>query len=217
MIAGRPESPRRTIVKVCGLTREEDARVAIEAGADWLGFIVAGESPRRVTPDVAGAIVALLPARTVVAVMVAPEPEQALRDAITAGASRIQLHDVEPSTWPADFPLPVIFAVGVLEDGSLATALPEGEHLVMLDTHDPTLAGGTGRPLPWDAAAGIATLRPVLLAGGLDGGNVGEAIRRVRPFGVDASSRLEAAPGIKDPAKVQSFVAAARRADDDLA
>jgi phosphoribosylanthranilate isomerase len=217
MIAGHGESPRRTIVKVCGLTRLEDARVAIEAGADWLGFIVAGESPRRVTPEAAGAIVAELPARTVVAVMVAPEPERALRDAITAGASRIQLHDVDPATWPADFPLPVIFAVGVLEDGSLAAALPDGGHLLMLDTHDAALAGGTGRPLPWDAAAGLAAARPVLLAGGLDGENVGEAIRRVRPFGVDASSRLEAVPGIKDPAKVASFIAAARRADDDLA
>ena len=205
---------RRTLVKVCGLTRLEDARVALEAGADWLGFVVAGESPRRIAPEAAGAIAAELGGADTVAVMVSPTPGQALRDAQRAGARRIQLHRVDPASWPADFPLPVIFVVSVAANGSLAYQPPNGDSLVMLDTADARLAGGTGRTFDWKVARGLAMTRRVLLAGGLDDDNVADAIREVNPFGVDASSRLEASPGIKDADKVRRFVAAARRADD---
>ena len=204
---------RRTLVKVCGLTRLEDARAALEAGADWLGFVVLGESPRGVDPGVAGEIVAALPGATAVAVMVAPDPDQALRLAERAGAARVQLHRVDPAAWPADFPLPVIAAVPVDGDGRLGSPLPPEPALVLLDTAHPARAGGTGEGFPWEAAAALAARREVMLAGGLSPDNVERAIEQVRPFGVDAASRLERAPGLKDHDLVRRFVAAVRRAD----
>ncbi|HEY2955456.1 MAG TPA: phosphoribosylanthranilate isomerase [Candidatus Eisenbacteria bacterium] len=208
------EDARRTIVKVCGLTRAEDARAALEAGADWLGFILWDESPRAVTPEQMRAIAAPLGEAVAVAVMVAPDPDQALRAAALAGADRIQLHRVDPATWPADFPLPVTFTVPVAQDGSLGAPLPALEHLVLLDTAHPRLPGGTGERFPWETARVVAATRPVLLSGGLDADCVAAAIERVEPFGVDASSRLERAPGIKDAEKMRRFVAAVRSWDE---
>jgi phosphoribosylanthranilate isomerase len=210
--AGRPRHPR-TVVKVCGITRVEDARAAVEAGADWLGFILWPESPRRVAAETAAAIVAALPAMTAVAVLVAPAPEEALALARRIGAGRVQLHRVDPAVWPADFPLPAAFALPVAADGSLAGALPAPRDLLMLDTADEILPGGTGRPFPWRTAETLAARRPVLLAGGLGPENVAEALERVRPFGVDAASRLEREPGIKDHDRVRRFVAAVRAHD----
>ncbi|HVP14535.1 MAG TPA: phosphoribosylanthranilate isomerase, partial [Terriglobales bacterium] len=206
----------RTLVKICGLTRPADARAAVEAGADWLGFVLLGDSPRRIDAAAAAEITAACPGVTTVAVLVAPTPEQALALAARAGARRVQLHRVEAAGWPADFPLPVAFSQPVGADGTIPAALPDERHLILLDTADPDRAGGTGRVFPWEAAASLAARRAVLLAGGLDGDNVAAAIERVRPFGVDASSRLESAPGLKDPRKVRRFVAAVRRCDARL-
>jgi phosphoribosylanthranilate isomerase len=205
---------RHTVVKICGLTRMEDARAARDAGADWLGFVVLGESPRCVTPEAVREICATISGAIAVAVMVAPSPDEALRLAGRAEVDRIQLHRVDPAAWPAEFPMPVSFAVPVAEDGSLTTALPPTQHLVMLDTAHPELAGGTGYAFPWETARVVAATRPVLLAGGLDGDNVAAAIETVRPFGVDASSRLETTPGVKDAAKMRRFVAAVRACDE---
>jgi phosphoribosylanthranilate isomerase len=215
----RPEvgPARRTVVKVCGLTRLQDAQAAGEAGADWLGFILNGESPRRVAPETAQAICAGIPGVVPVAVLVAPSPDQALDLARRAGAARLQLHRVDPAAWPTDFPLPVSVAVPVAEDGSLTAALPPERHLLLLDAAHPARAGGSGRTFPWETARVVAATRPVLLAGGLDDGNVATAIETVLPFGVDASSRLESAPGLKDPDRVRRFVAAVRRCDERIA
>lgn len=206
--------PARTLVKVCGITRIEDARLALEAGADWLGVILKGESPRRIDTVRARSITAAVDGATVVAVMVAPTPAEALELARAAGATRVQLHRVDPLGWPVDFPLPVTIAVSVSADGSLDAMLPPESHHVLLDTADAWLAGGTGRTFPWEAARVVAATRPVLLAGGLHPGNVAEAVLRVRPYGVDASSRLEVTPGIKDAERVRQFVAAVRECDE---
>lgn len=203
----------RTIVKICGLTRAEDARVAVAAGADWLGFILKGESPRLVAASAARAMLAALDGATGVAVMVKPAPDEALRLAAAAGAVRVQLHGVEPAEWPRDFPLPAAFAVPVAEDGALMAPLPDKRDLVLLDTASATRAGGTGRVFPWFVAATVAADFRVMVAGGLDGANVGEMLSQVRPFGVDASSRLESAPGLKDADKVRRFIAAVRTHD----
>jgi len=218
----------RTVVKICGITRGQDAHVALSAGADWLGFILKGASPRLVTPQAARAIVdglasngdpAGLGARpraqapVTVGVMVEPTPEEALRLAREAGVTRVQLHGVDPDRWPADFPLPAAFAVPVADDGALMAPLPPRRDLVLLDTADAMRAGGTGRPFPWFVAATVAAEFQVMVAGGLDSGNVGEMLAEVRPFGVDASSRLESAPGLKDPDRVRRFVAAVRQWD----
>lgn len=203
----------RTIVKVCGFTNVEDAALALSAGVDWLGFVVRAESPRAIEPARAGDIVAALGRGLAVAVMSGVGPDEALELAQRAGAARLQLHRVDPSAWPADFPLPCAFAVGVEADGRLREALPADPHLVLLDTAHATLAGGTGTPFPWHAARELAASRAVMLAGGLDGDNVGEAIAAARPFGVDAASRLERAPGLKDHDRVRRFVAAVRESD----
>jgi len=208
--------PVGTVVKICGLTRLEDARWALHCGADWLGFIVHGESPRAIDADRAGEIVAALPGATAVAVMVSPRPDQALALATRSGARRVQLHRTDPGAWPRDFPLPCAFVVGVGEDGAPVSALPEERHLLMLDAAHPTLAGGTGRSFPWGAARALAARRPVMLAGGLWGENVAAAIEAARPFAVDASSRLERLPGVKDPEQVRRFVAAVRECDERI-
>lgn len=208
--------PGRTIVKVCGLTQRDDAAHAQRCGADWLGFIVKGESLRSIRPEAAGAIISSLDAALAVAVMVAPTPEEALAIASRMGASRIQLHRVDPLEWPADFPLPCTFALGVDPSGALHGVAPPLPHLVLLDTAHDKLAGGTGRTFPWSAVADFAAERPVLLAGGLDADNVAAAIRAVRPFGVDASSKLESSPGVKDAELVRRYVAAVRECDERL-
>jgi phosphoribosylanthranilate isomerase len=204
---------RRTLVKVCGITRLADARAAIAAGADWIGMIVLGEGPRRIEAETAREIAAALDGAVTVAVMVAPTPDQALDLARRAGATRVQLHRVDPLTWPRDFPLPTSFAIGVDVDGSLTAPLPGAQHLVLLDTAHSMLAGGTGETFPWDSARVVAGARDVFLAGGLGPDNVAAAIVAVQPYGVDASSRLESAPGIKDERRVRAFVAAVRAAD----
>jgi phosphoribosylanthranilate isomerase len=203
----------RTVVKVCGITRLEDARVALDAGADWLGFVLWEGSPRQVPSMTAADIVAALAGTTAVAVMVAPHPDEALAAARRIGAGRLQLHRVDPMTWPAHFPLPVTFAVQVAEDGGLTSELPSHDHLLMLDTADETRPGGTGRSFPWERAAALAARRPVMLAGGLGPDNVSAALARVQPYGVDAASRLETAPGIKDHDLVRRFVGAVRTHD----
>lgn len=206
----------RTLVKVCGITRIEDARQALESGADWLGVVLMGDGPRRIDAARARAIATAVDGAVIVAVLVAPTPDEALELAGQAGASRIQLHRVDSFRWPADFPLPTAVAVPVAADGSLTEPLPPDRHTVMLDTSD-AQAGGTGRTFPWESARVVAATRPVLLAGGLDPDNVGTAVETVRPFGVDASSRLESAPGVKDAECVRRFVAAVRACDERLA
>jgi phosphoribosylanthranilate isomerase len=203
----------RTVIKVCGITRLEDAQAALAAGADWLGFVVWEGSPRQVASEAAADIIAALPNVTAVLVMVAPRPDEALATARRIGARRVQLHRVESATWPADFPLPSTFAVQVGEDGGITGGLPPHHHLVLLDTADRKLPGGTGRSFPWERAAALAAQRSIMLAGGLGPDNVADALERVRPYGVDAASRLESAPGIKDHDLIRRFVSAVRAHD----
>jgi phosphoribosylanthranilate isomerase len=206
-------SAHRTVVKVCGLTRLEDARLALEAGADWLGFVLWSGSPRRIESERAAEIVAALGGGLAVAVMVNPTPDEALALASRIGAARVQVHQVDPLSWPSDFPYPVTFAIPVSDDGALGKPLPPAGPLVMLDAADPVHVGGTGHRIPWDTARVVAATRDVLLAGGLDGSSVRAALETVHPYGVDAASRLESSPGIKDGEKVRRFVAAVRAFD----
>ncbi len=204
---------RRTLVKVCGLTRLADARVAHDAGADWLGVILKHDGVRRISLETAREITTALDGTVVVAVMVQPTPGEALHLATRARAQRVQLHGVNPLGWPEDFPLPVTFSIPVAEDGSLALPLPDARSLVLLDTAQASSAGGSGRTFPWRTARVVAATRDILLAGGLAADNVAAALDASRPFGVDASSRLESAPGIKDEARVRAFVQAVREWD----
>lgn len=209
-------APRRTVVKVCGLTRLEDARWALECGADWIGFIVRSDGPRRIEPERAAAIVDELAAREsarrwqAVAVMNGAGPDESLALAQRAHVHRVQLHGADAARWPLEFPYPCAFAVGVTPEGVLLADEPPEQHLLMLDTSLGGHEGGTGRTWPWPVARSIAARRDLLLAGGLHAENVAEAIQALKPFGVDAASRLEARPGVKDPEKVRRYIEAVR-------
>ena len=207
-------APGRTIVKVCGLTRHEDAAHAVAVGADWLGFIVNAGGPRQVDASGMAAILARLPGAIGVAVLASVTPAEALALARESGAARLQLHRVDPAAWPLDYPIPCAFVVGVDAEGKLHGSLAPQPHLVHLDTAHPTLTGGTGLTFPWDGAPALVGSRPFVLAGGLHAGNVAQAIETARPYAVDAASKLEASVGIKDPDKVRRFIAAVRESDE---
>lgn len=205
-------------IKVCGLARPSDARVALQAGADWLGVVLA-PSPRRVPLERARELVARVPGPWV-GVFVNAGAEDVARAAEALDLAAVQLHGDES---PAEARriralagLPVWKAVAWTGDPAPVAEWAGIADAVLLDAGGGARRGGTGRTLPWDAIAGRlpAGDRPVplVLAGGLDAANVARAIETVAPDGVDASSRLETAPGVKDPDRVRAYVEAALEA-----
>ena len=203
-----------TDVKICGLTRPQDVELACDLGAAYLGFNFAAESPRRVSPAAARELArAGKPAAARVGVFIA-ESQALIREAIeAAGLDLVQIHRPLRET-DLDLPCPVL-AVARLERGSAAA--PEERllarcRLLLFDAEVPGRPGGTGETLDWNALAGRRWGVSVMLAGGLGPDNVRVAIARTRPWAVDASSSLEASPGIKDPQRVLAFIAAAREA-----
>ncbi len=188
-------------VKICGITRLEDAEAAVEAGASAIGFVFWPKSRRFIDPYRARAIAArLLPFVTPVGLFVDQPREHVNAVASLVRLGVVQLHGDETAEFAASLAAPVIRALSIEK----ATAWPEGTTL-LLDAHDPVQRGGTGRTIDWTAAAAIASRRRVLLAGGLTPENVAEAIARVRPFGIDVSSGVERAPGIKDHQRLRAL------------
>lgn len=198
-----------TWVKICGLTRSEDVSVALEAGADAIGLVLAEQSPRRVTLQEARRLADGIPAMRFLVTT-----DMVVDDALDAlaytGADGLQPHGLYGATtaraarergYVVLRPVPVADAVDL-------TSVPVGQ-IPLLDTHHPDRHGGTGTPFDWRLAAGME--RRFVLAGGLGPDNIGAAVRTVQPWGVDASSRLEAEPGIKDAGKVAAFVREAKR------
>ncbi|MGA2589809.1 MAG: phosphoribosylanthranilate isomerase [Bryobacteraceae bacterium] len=187
------------MVKICGITNREDALAAIEGGAAALGFNFYPASPRYIAPDQAAAIIAGLPSAIwKVGVFVDESPETMLRIARQAGLDIAQLHGSES---PVDYPqgIRVWNAIRVGQAFSLPTLLPA--EAVLLD------GLASGQSFDWTRVPhGTARL---ILAGGLDAGNVRQAIEQVRPWGVDACSLLESAPGRKDHFKMAEFLRAA--------
>ena len=199
-------------VKICGITSAEDARAAVEAGADALGFIFYEPSPRCVTPEQAAAIIAGLPAHVPrVGVFVDADEITVRATAVTAGLDTLQFHGSESPEFCARFNLRTIKAFRVKDSGSLGQLPDYGTDAWLLDSYVKGEPGGTGERFNWDLAVEAKRLgRPILLAGGLTPDNAAEAIAKVAPFGVDVSSRVEAAPGQKDSAKVAAFIASAK-------
>lgn len=200
-------------VKICGITNSEDARHAIECGADALGFVFFGESPRCLEPDQAAAIIKELPPFvTCVGLFVNEEPQRVRQIAADCGVDVIQFHGDEP---PDDCLVPgrrTVKALRVRDQASLAAADDYQVAALLLDAWVPGRYGGTGARFDWQLAAGLARRKTVILAGGLDPQNVAEAVHAVRPYAVDVSSGVESVPGTKDPEKVAAFIAAARQA-----
>lgn len=209
----QPREPRVPRVKVCGVTSVEDALGCVEAGVDLLGVNFIASSPRRVHPADARRITEAVRGRAEVAGVVADEDEAALRrlrDEV--GLDWLQLHGDEP---PAllDALAPFAFkALRIGDAGDAARAAIYGGAMLLLDARVAGLLGGTGKAVDTALAAPIARLRRVILAGGLRPENVAAAVRAVRPWGVDAASGVESAPGVKDLTKVAAFVEGARSA-----
>ena len=207
-------------VKICGITNLDDARAAIDAGADMLGFNFYLPSPRYIQPDAAREIITALRTLnsriTMVGIFVNESLENVIKVAEQTGLDAIQLHGDETVEYcrqlRAQAPARLIFKV---IDANGATGVPEWRlspaDAFMVDAHDPNLRGGTGRTADWTFAREAAGQLPRLfLAGGLSPENVAEAINAVGPYAVDACSALEISPGKKDPARMKEFVAAVR-------
>jgi phosphoribosylanthranilate isomerase len=200
-------------VKICGITNVEDALQAAACGADALGLVFYEKSPRCLSPEVARQIIAELPPFvTAVGLFVNETPERIRQVAGFCGLDIIQLHGDEG---PADCdyaPRRVVKALRVKEAASLDSHAAYAVSALLLDAWVAGTYGGTGERFNWELAAGVARQRPVILAGGLTAENVAAAVRTVRPYGVDVSSGVEAAPGKKDPAKVEAFIRNAKMA-----
>ena len=196
-------------VKICGITRAADAAAAVACGASAIGFIFWPKSPRYIDPEQARAIVQTLPPFvTPVGVFVNETVDHMNGVADTAGLGAIQLHGDEQASSIEGITCPVVKALGRV-DAESASVWP-ARVLLLLDADDRERRGGTGSHADWDAAASLARSRRLLLAGGINPGNVAEAVTRVRPFGIDVSSGVEDAPGVKNPDRIRDLFEALR-------
>ena len=188
-------------VKICGITRPEDAWAAVEAGADAVGVVMASDSPRSCTVEEARAVFAVVPPGVLRVVVSHTDSADGLAACLAAGPGAVQLS--QPLAVPPSAGVAVIRVVGPGDPvpGDCAMVIVDGSH-------------GRGRPYDPAYAREVATSAavPVLLAGGLSPENVGAAVREVRPFGVDVATGVETAPGVKDHARVRAFVRAAKGA-----
>lgn len=208
-----------TLVKICGITNLDDALAAVEAGADALGFNFCRRSPRYVTPETARAIIERVPASVLaVGVFVNEELATITETAAAAGVSALQLHGNEsPEYCKALAGRYLIKAFAAGDQFAPESVLGYDVDAIMLDAFDKEasggVGGGTGKLADWSIARRTRELFPKLfLAGGLSGDNVADAIESVRPYAVDACSRLESVPGRKDHARLRAFLAAVRAA-----
>ena len=201
-------------VKICGITRPEDADLAAELGAGALGFVFWPGSPRCVAPDVARGIIRRSGSRvTSVGVFVDASPEQVTRIMDEVGLDMAQLHGHESPEYCRQIlaaPKPeggrrVIKAIGLQDSEPVALGEFDAEVLILVDAHDPSRYGGTGRTVDWAAARQVASMRQTILAGGLNPENITRAIDAVQPYGVDVSSGVESEPGVKDAARLRRF------------
>jgi phosphoribosylanthranilate isomerase len=200
-------------VKICGITRREDAEAAVAEGASALGFVFWPGSPRFIDPLLAKEIVATLPPSVAAVGVFVNQPASHVNSmASLAGLSVVQLHGDEDGGAAAEMNLPVIKAVSVRDGAFPDRQWPQGV-MLLIDADDPIRHGGTGMTVNWPAAAAVARRRRVLLAGGLRPDNVAEAIRSVRPFGIDVSSGVEQSPGIKDRRLLAALFEAIRKGE----
>ena len=201
-----------TKIKICGNTRAEDVELAVDLGADLLGFIFT-RSKRRVRVDEIKDVIAQVPAGVErVGVFIDETPEEIGTVAQACGLTAIQVY--RPLT-EKDRTLGLLLlpAFRVQDGEDLATIpLERGDH-PLFDTWRPDTIGGTGRTWAWPQAKAVAREYPVVVSGGLTPNNVGGAVRELHPWAVDVCSGVEAEPGRKDPAKLRAFVEAVRRVD----
>ncbi len=194
------------IVKICGITRPQDAERAVALGATAIGFIFWPSSPRRVGLEAARSIGRLVPASVLkVGVFVDAPAAELARTVGEAGLDAVQLHGSESPDLVRGLEARVIKAVALGSPDADARIAQWTGTTLLLDAHDPVRHGGTGRVVDWDRASGLARRHEVILAGGLNPENVAEAVRRVRPAGIDVSSGVEQIPGVKDLGKLAAL------------
>lgn len=205
----------KLFVKICGITRPQDAELAASLGASALGFVFWPNSPRLVRAEAVRAMTANVPAgvRKVGVFVDQPVADVAgLMD--DAGLDIAQLHGHESPDYcvqlkrqygVSGFSRTIFKSIGVTDDGSVNLDDFGPDVVLLVDAHDPVRFGGTGKTVNWDSARDIAATRRTILAGGLNADNIRLAIRSVRPYGVDVSSGVESAPGVKDPNRLRTF------------
>lgn len=201
-----------TKVKICGITSVEDALMAVDAGADALGFVFFEKSPRFIGVEAAAGIIAKLPPFIqVVGLFVNAELEVVNRTADRCGLDIVQLHGEESPEFCSLVRRRVMKAFRVRGPESL---IPLAEYRVaayLLDAYSPHAYGGTGEVFDWDCAVAAKEHGQVVLAGGLNPDNVADAVAQVMPYGVDVSSGVESSPGKKAPEKVRRFIQQAKK------
>jgi phosphoribosylanthranilate isomerase len=198
-------------VKICGITSPDDARVAVEAGADALGFVFYDKSPRNINPLLAAKIIAGLPPFVqTVGLFVNEETEKIAWTADFCGLDLVQLHGDEEPEECAELSRRVIKAFRIQNIQSIEPMQKYQVAGYLLDAWCPDCYGGTGKTFNWEMAAAAKQYGPIILAGGLTPDNVAEAIAQVHPYAVDVSSGVESAPGKKDADKVREFIRRAK-------
>lgn len=191
-------------MKVCGITNRDDALVSVEAGASAIGFNFYRESPRYISPTGAAMIAAKIPANVWrVGIFVNQTSETIARIALDAGLDVVQLYGTSEAQGLR------LWRALQANESLLSHINDELVEALLVDTPSDDLYGGTGTPFDWSRVKGLP--KKIILAGGLDAGNVRCAIEKAQPWGVDACSRLEKSPGLKDHDKVRQFVKAALR------
>jgi phosphoribosylanthranilate isomerase len=204
-----------TRVKICGIKNLADALAAIAAGADALGLNFYEGSPRNVSMKDAAEISKQLPPFVMRAGVFVNADEGLVTRAIgECGLSLLQFHGDEPPEFCTQFGLMSMKAFRIRDEASLKEIPNYQTDAYLLDAYSPEARGGTGEKFNWNLAVEAQQFgKPIFLAGGLTPENVADAVRKVRPFGVDVSSGVESSPGKKDHAKIRAFIAAVRQAD----
>jgi phosphoribosylanthranilate isomerase len=203
-------------VKICGVTNLPDALVAVEAGADALGFNFYEKSPRFISTKKAAEISRALPPFALrVGVFVNPAEELVLRAIGESGLNLLQFHGDEPPEFCTQFGLMSMKAFRVRDAASLKELPKYQTDAWLLDAFSSDTFGGTGEKFNWNLAVEAQKLgKPIFLAGGLSPENVAEAIQKAQPFGVDVSSGVESSPGVKDHGKVRAFIKTVKNLPD---
>jgi phosphoribosylanthranilate isomerase len=206
----------RTRVKICGITRTEDALAAIELGADAIGLVFYPPSPRHIALEQAESIVRQLPPFvTVVGLFVNASDAQLSQVLERVPLDLLQFHGDEPAEACSGHGRPWVKAIRMRESVDLEQTAQEyaGASGLLLDTYQAGVPGGTGQTFDWDRIPRELT-SPIILAGGLNAQNVQQAIRQIHPYAVDVSGGVEAAKGIKDAQKMAAFIAGVNRGDN---
>jgi phosphoribosylanthranilate isomerase len=203
-------------IKICGITRLEDALHAADCGADALGFIFYRKSPRYIDPEAAAKIIARLPGRIcAVGGFVNEDAEVVKTVAASCGLDLIQLHGNEPPDYCGQFDGDTLIKALALEmEEDLEKAFLYPVRAILVDARDSGRYGGTGKKASWELAAALGIRHPLILAGGLNRENIAAALQTVRPHAVDINSGVEISPGKKDSEKVKEIIEMIRREDN---